>query len=53
MTIGMYSFVGAGAVVNTNIDPFVVVGVPARQIGWVDKQGEKRYRRWERPCKMR
>ena len=42
VTIGMYSFVGAGAVVNTNIDPFaLVVGVPARQIGWVDKQGEK------------
>ena len=40
--VGTYSFVGAGAVVNTDVEPFaLVVGVPARQIGWVDKQGEK------------
>lgn len=39
--VGKYSFIGAGAVVNADVEPFaLVVGVPARQIGWVDKQGE-------------
>ncbi|MCB2146677.1 MAG: Gfo/Idh/MocA family oxidoreductase, partial [Deltaproteobacteria bacterium] len=34
--IGRYAFVGAGAVVNKNIpDHALVVGNPARQIGWV------------------
>lgn len=42
MTIGRYAFVGAGAVVNTNVNDFsLVVGVPARQIGWVSKFGER------------
>ncbi len=38
--IGSYSFVGAGAVVTKDIpDHALVVGNPARIIGWVDKQG--------------
>ena len=41
-TIGRYSFIGAGAVVNKNIaDHALVVGNPAKQIGWVCKCGER------------
>ena len=40
--IGAHAFVGAGAVVNTDVKPFaLVVGVPAKQIGWVSKHGER------------
>ncbi len=42
ITIGRYAFVGAGAVVRQNVPDFaLVVGVPARQIGWVSKYGEQ------------
>ena len=42
VTIGQYAFVGAGAVINKNVKPFaLMVGVPARQIGWVSKYGEQ------------
>ena len=38
--IGEYAFVGAGAVVTKDIPPYaLMVGVPAKQIGWVDKDG--------------
>jgi UDP-2-acetamido-3-amino-2,3-dideoxy-glucuronate N-acetyltransferase len=41
-TIGCYSFVGAGAVVNKNVaDHALVVGNPAKQIGWVCTCGER------------
>ncbi|MCX7943239.1 MAG: N-acetyltransferase [Deltaproteobacteria bacterium] len=34
--IGEYAFIGAGAVVNTDVKPHaLMVGVPAKQIGWV------------------
>lgn len=40
VTIGRYAMVGAGAVVNTDVPDYaLVVGVPARQIGWVCKCG--------------
>lgn len=40
-TIGRHAFVGAGAVVSRDVPDFaLVVGVPARQIGWVSRQGE-------------
>jgi UDP-2-acetamido-3-amino-2,3-dideoxy-glucuronate N-acetyltransferase len=40
--IGKYAFVGAGALVNKDIPDFaLVVGVPAKQIGWVSIFGEK------------
>lgn len=40
ITIGAYSFVGAGAVVKKDISSHaIVVGVPARQIGWACKCG--------------
>jgi len=42
VTIGRYAFIGAGAVVNRNIaDHALVVGNPARQIGWVCQCGER------------
>lgn len=42
ITVGEYSFVGAGAVVNKDVKPFaLMVGVPARQIGWMSQYGEQ------------
>ena len=42
MTIGEYALVGAGAVVNKDVPPYaLMVGVPARQIGWVSQYGEQ------------
>jgi UDP-2-acetamido-3-amino-2,3-dideoxy-glucuronate N-acetyltransferase len=42
VTIGEHAFVGAGAVVNRNVPPYaVVVGVPARQVGWMSRHGER------------
>ncbi len=41
-TIGRYAFVGAGAVVNKNVeDHALVVGNPARRIGWMCVCGER------------
>ena len=41
-TIGAFAFVGAGAVVNKDVPPYaLMVGVPARQIGWMSEYGEK------------
>lgn len=40
--IGQYAFVGAGAVVTKTIPPYaLVVGNPAKQIGWVGEYGVK------------
>lgn len=40
--IGAYSFIGAGAVVTEEVPPFaLVVGNPAKQIGWVSEYGHK------------
>lgn len=42
VTIGEYAFVGAGAVVTQDVEPHaMVLGVPARQVGWVDKSGAR------------
>ncbi|MEC8325650.1 MAG: acyltransferase [Pseudomonadota bacterium] len=42
VTIGEYALVGAGAVVNKDVPPFaLMVGVPAKQIGWISKYGEQ------------
>jgi UDP-2-acetamido-3-amino-2,3-dideoxy-glucuronate N-acetyltransferase len=41
-TIGAYAFVGAGAVVNRDVpDHALMVGVPARQVGWMSRHGER------------
>ena len=40
VTIGEYALIGSGAVVNRDVKPHaLMVGVPARQIGWVSKAG--------------
>ena len=40
--IGKYAFVGAGSVVNKDIPDYaLVVGVPAKQIGWMSIFGER------------
>lgn len=40
--IGEFAFIGAGAVVTKTILPFaLVVGNPAKQIGWVSKNGNR------------
>jgi UDP-2-acetamido-3-amino-2,3-dideoxy-glucuronate N-acetyltransferase len=42
VTIGRYAFVGAGAVVTGDVkDHALVAGVPARQVGWMSRHGEK------------
>lgn len=42
ITLGEYCFIGAGAFVNRNVKPFaLMVGIPARQIGWISKFGER------------
>lgn len=41
-TVGEYAFVGAGAVINKDVKPYaLMVGVPARQIGWMSEFGEQ------------
>ena len=40
--IGEYSMIGAGAVVTKNVKPFsLVLGTPAKHVGWVSKSGER------------
>lgn len=41
-TIGEYAFVAAGAVITRDVKPFALMaGVPARQIGWMSRHGER------------
>lgn len=41
-TIGRYAFVGAGAVVNRDVPDYaLMLGVPARQAGWMSEFGER------------
>jgi len=42
VTIGSYAFIGAGSLVNKNVNSYaLMVGVPAKQIGWMSEYGEK------------
>ena len=42
VTIGEFAFVGAGAVINKNVPAYaLMVGVPAKQIGWMSEFGEQ------------
>ena len=39
-TIGRYAMIGAGSVITHDVSPYaLVVGNPARQIGWVSEYG--------------
>lgn len=40
--VGRYAFIGAGAVVTKDVaDYALMVGVPAKQIGWMSEHGER------------
>jgi UDP-2-acetamido-3-amino-2,3-dideoxy-glucuronate N-acetyltransferase len=42
VTIAEHAFIGAGAVVTKDVKPYaLMVGVPARQIGWMSRYGEQ------------
>ena len=42
LIIGKFAFIGAGAVVNNDVPDFaLMVGVPAKQIGWMSEYGEQ------------
>jgi UDP-2-acetamido-3-amino-2,3-dideoxy-glucuronate N-acetyltransferase len=42
VSVGEYAFVGAGAVINRDVKAYALVaGVPARQIGWMSRHGER------------
>ena len=58
ITIGEYALIGSGAVINKDVKPYaLMVGVPAKQIGWVgvsgvtldliDNRAEDEYARYE------
>ena len=42
VSIGSYAFIGAGSVITKSVPDYaLVVGVPARQVGWMSEHGER------------
>ena len=42
VTIGKFAFIGAGAVITKDIPDYaLMVGVPAKQLGWMSEYGER------------
>ena len=42
VTIGSFAFIGAGAVISKDVPSYaLMVGVPAKQIGWMSEYGEQ------------
>jgi UDP-2-acetamido-3-amino-2,3-dideoxy-glucuronate N-acetyltransferase len=42
VTLGEYSFIGAGSVVTSDVPPYaLIVGVPGKRIGWMCQCGER------------
>ncbi|MEO7561058.1 MAG: acyltransferase, partial [Ferruginibacter sp.] len=42
INIGAYAMIGAGAVVTKDVEAYtLVVGNPAKQLGWVNEEGDK------------
>ena len=42
VTVGEYAFIAAGAVINRDVKPYALMaGVPARQIGWMSRNGHR------------
>lgn len=42
VTIGQHAFIGAGAVINKDVPDYaLMVGVPARRIGWMSEGGTR------------
>jgi UDP-2-acetamido-3-amino-2,3-dideoxy-glucuronate N-acetyltransferase len=43
VTLGEYSFIGAGTVVTDDVAPYaLIVGVPGKRIGWMCECGERK-----------
>jgi UDP-2-acetamido-3-amino-2,3-dideoxy-glucuronate N-acetyltransferase len=53
VTLGEYAFIGAGSVITKNVPPYaLMVGVPARRIGWMCQCGERLSDKKPGECKV-